>query len=540
MDYQSMSLKEKVLQTFVVTIREVNKHGGPEKFFTEYPVGGIYYNKSGVPEDFFTEYQVADMDDNKSADFEMELKIETGTGSCLKRLEQCKRASKHPLLVCADEALIPGQEQALSLGAAAAARSEEDAYMIGTIRGMQMNANGIDWILQPMTDLHYDRISPFGGLTNDAQLNARIYSKIVQGIQDQGICATVKHFPGLGTTNVNMHFAPGKNNLDFEEWMRTYGYYYKEIFKTGVCSVMTTHVTLPSFDSEGENGFYPIATYSTKLTTELLKETLGFQGAVVTDALVMGGMATGDLIGETVQAFRAGADLLLWPPVEAADRIVELLETGEIPMERLEDALRRIEKMRRFREEAQQREVAVPDAKWADRMAREIAEHGICCRKNENKLLPIGQKYKKILVIDATDDKDMNSSELLTRELEMRGFQAEMKRDIYDTDSGVCWQDDIDLLQAQYDLVIFNVNVALQGNWDAANMLIWASHLFDKKKKIIINWSNGYVSMDYFPEDPVIIEANSAPTSHMTKALVNRIVGETEFTGQIRIAEGVR
>lgn len=536
MDDTYMTLKEKVLQTFVVTIREVYKHGGPEHFFEKYPVGGIYYNKSGGPEEFFAEYQA--VDDAEIITQRVKDEKQTGTSYPLKILEKCKAASKLPLLVCADEALIPGQTEPLSLGAAAASRNDEDAYDIGKIRGMQMNANGIDWILQPMTDLHYDRISPFGGLTNDPKLNAQTYGKIVEGIQDQGICATVKHFPGLGTTHINMHFAPGINRLSFEEWMDTYGYYYKELFKAGTSAVMTSHVMLPSFDNEGENGFLPIATYSSKLTTHLLKEILGFEGAVVTDALVMGGLATGNLVEECVQAFRAGADLLLWPPVETADRIVELLEQGEIPMERLEDALKRIEKMRRFREEAQKSKLPEPDAIWADQRAKEISAHGICVRKDESKLLPISREKKKILVIDAAGENDRVSAKMLAKELTCRGFETEVKRDIYDEISNICWQDELDQLQAQYDLILLNVNVSLQGDWGKPYMLIWASHLLDKSKKIIVNWGNGYVSMDYFREDPTIIEVNSAPKEHVVSALVERMIGEKGFTGYPRITEG--
>ena len=79
---------------------------------------------------------------------------------------------------------------------------------------------------------------------------------------------------------------------------------------------------------------------------------LGFKGAVISDALIMGGNATGDLVKETVQAFKAGADILLWPPVEAADEIERQILSGEIPMSRLDDALARIERMESFRMKA--------------------------------------------------------------------------------------------------------------------------------------------------------------------------------------------
>ena len=82
---------------------------------------------------------------------------------------------------------------------------------------------------------------------------------------------------------------------------------------------------------------------------------------------------------------------------------------------------------------------------------------------------------------------------------------------IYDVPSRVCWQADIDKLQADYDLVIFSMNAHFVSQWSVAHMLIWASHLFDKKKKIIVNYQSPYFAVDYFPKDPTYIEVNCSP-----------------------------
>ena len=514
MNYESMTLKEKVFQTFIVTIREINKHGGPKEFFKKYPVGGMYYSQSQDPD--------------------MENKVEIGTASCLKRLGECKENSKLPLLVCADGVPLSGQTIRPNSSSLGGTRNEKYAYEYGKIIGMSMNENGIDWVLGPIIDMMYYNCSlPFPAMSNSPEMTAKLYRQVVKGIQDQGVCATVKHFPGLGTDSINMHFAPGRNVLPFSEWMDSYGYTYMQMFEENVCSVMTTHTTLRSFDNETHDGFYPIATYSEKLTKELLKDKLGFKGAVVTDALIMGGMATGDLVKETVQAFKAGADLLLWPPVEAADEIVRHLESGEIPMSRLDDALMRIQKMRQFRENAKNKPIDVPNGEFANKITAEIINDGICLRKNEINLLPLSDKYKNLLIIDATDNG--KSTELLKEEFTKYGLSVKTDRIIYDVPSRVCWQDDIDKIKDNYDLVIFNIDTDIACTWSEPFMLIWASHLFDKSKKLIINFGSPYFASDYFPEDPTLIDVNSNATAVSVKAVVEKILGKSEFKGYSNI-----
>lgn len=512
-----MTLREKILKTFVVTIREINTHGGPEAFFAKYPVGGMYYSE-GAPL----------LDENG---------LEMGTATTFEKLQECKRYSKKKLLVCADGVSMRGQ--AIHCGgqnSLGGSQNLADAYNVGKSLGMQMNDKGVDWILGPSIDMSFDHLMYLTAISDDPKLTAAIYRQVVREIQDQGVCATVKHFPGLGTNFANMHIGPGANTLPFAEWMDTYGYVYQEMFREDVMSVMTTHVSLKSYDNDYTDGFYPIATYSKKLTTELLKDKLGFQGAVVTDALIMGGMATGDLIAETVQAFRAGADLLLWPPVEAADKIEELILSGEIPMSRLEDALTRIGRMEDFRNQAlKTHSYDEPDAGFVDRVAYETAEHGICLLRNKIALLPLQkEKYQKILLVDVadTDGSISGGSMLLQEELKNRGFTVDVKRDIYDVPSRVCWQADIDRLQAEYDLVLFHVNASFVAEWSVAHMMIWASHLFDKQKKIIVNHGSPYFAVDYFPEDPTYIEMNCGTTTETVKMLVDGLQGELEFTGK--------
>ncbi len=506
-------LKERVLKTFVVTVREINKWGGPEKFFKEFPVGGMYYCES--------EREI-DAHEGKSVYGNLEY------------LAECRKYSSVPLLVCCDYVPLQGQEFVASERSLGGTQNEADAYNLGKIAGMQCNSNGIDWILQPAIDMYYNSSMPFFALSGNKEVTAKMFRQMVRGIQDQGVCATVKHFPGLGTDNTNMHHAPGKNILPFDEWMDSYGYIYSQMFNANVCSVMTTHTMLPSFDNELHEGFMPIATYSEKLSLELLKGKLGFQGAIVTDALIMGGMATGNLVAETVMAFKSGADFLLWPPMEAADEIVRQLESGEIPMSRLEDALSRVEKMQQFRKNAlKSQSFDKPDGAYATAVSKQITKEGICLYKNELNLIPIDKDKKNILILDAAGGQP---SFMLREALSAKGFSVDVTDDIYDREFYVCWQDDIDSVAAKYDMVILNANPSITDDThNAIYMMIWASHLFDKKKKIVINYGKPFVSLSYFPEELTLIETNAPPSKELAEYLADGLVGYMDFSGKFAL-----
>ena len=520
-----MTLREKILKTFVVTIKEINAYGGPEKFFAKYPVGGVYYANV----------------EPKNGENPMTENYERGTGMSrakLKRVREAALAAGVNMLVCADGASLVDQKVRASQASLGAIEDESYAYDYGKIIGMQMNAHNIDWVLGPIIDMYFSSSMPLAAVTDDPIKTAKIHRQIVRGIQDQGVCATVKHFPGLGTYHVNMHFAPGQNVLPFDEWMKTYGFTYKEMFDEGVMAVMNTHVALKSYANEKENGFYPSATFSSKLTQGLLKNELKFGGAVVTDAMIMGGNATGNLVEECVQAFKAGADFILWPPMELADRLEELILSGEVPMSRLDDALSRIDKMFEFRKKAlENHSCDEPDVNFVNEKSAEINKRGICLLRNEMNILPLKKDdINKLLIIDATsktalDGADTGSADLLKAEIEKRGIKADVKRAIFDVESLVCWQDEISAEEEGYDYVLFNLNSTFACSWDDPFMLIWASHMLSQNKKIIINYGSPFFAVDFFPEDKTIIEVNCGPTEITVSDVVSRLFGEEEFTG---------
>ncbi len=515
MDYSKMTLREKVLQTFVANLSAVKKVGSIHEFFEKYPVGGLYYSKSGdIPD--------------------LAALMESGTvGGKRDYILECKRASKTPLLICADSANIEDGMQMPRFPALGATHDPELAYRVGRARGMQMNYNHIDWILGPCIDLNASRCtdSISGSMTDDPILNGELFAAVVRGTQDEGVAATVKHFPGLGTHHVNFHYGPGQNTMDFDTWMATYGHSYLRCFEENALVVMTSHLTFRAYDNEGNDGLFPICTYSKKLTEELLKGKLGFKGAVVTDALIMGGMASDDRVMDAVNAFRSGADFLLWPPMEAADAIVERLESGEIPMSRLEDALSRIEYVRRaigawdaIREEKP------ADPAFVEATYREVVRRAPELVRNRRGLIPLNKKkIKKILVIgNAANDGGLDQLEPFCELLREKGFLVDFRRYL-----NTCWAEYVHEKTDSYDLVIQLLWApSAIGPIQACNATVWAFHMVDKAKRMVVNFSSPFFADDYYPEDDTFVTAHQPASKEGFRAVVDCMVGQQPFEGK--------
>lgn len=516
-DMGKLTLREKVLQTFVASAHDIRRFENMKMFFEQYPVGGVYTAKDAADMGKLMERDNITMD---------------------QFVPLCRKFSRYPLLVCADGMSIESGLTPCQLSTLGACNSIELAYDCGKAYGMQMNYNDIDWILSPCTDMDIFKHNNarLAYTTDDAKYNAELFSALIRGIQDRGVIATAKHFPGLGTNNVNSHLGPGNNVLDFNTWMDSFGYCYKEFFKQGCMTVMTAHIALESWSAEKENGYIPLATLSSKLTLGLLKEKLGFEGAVVTDALTMGACAFGNQIAASVQAFKAGADLLLWPPLEACDEIVKQLESGEIPMSRLEDALSRINKLRAFVDENKEKRVNV-DPAFVVETAEKVLNGAPEIVRNEIGLLPLKkEEKKKVLVIgNCENEKDMKLAEEFSDILDKKGFAVDFQRHLL-----TCWQEEIHEICDPYDVIIFILShryaIDFHGGTEVdCGSSTWASHLVDMKKKIFVNFGLQYIAEDYYPGEHSFVNMNQPISKYAIELLADQICGEKEFTGKARL-----
>ncbi len=521
MSLKDLTLREKVYRTIIIRDFQMGIAGTMKEFFEKYPVGGFYYHKG--PAEGLIEMQEGEATPRR--DF----------------IEKCRKAASYPLVVCADGANIGDNGldplTAIVLGGT---HSEELAYNYGKCLGMQMNANGVDWLLGPCVDMAYCRnLSSSSGqpMSNDAEYAAKMFAQVVKGLQSQNVAATVKHFPGVGTHHINFHISHGHNVFPFDKWMETYGKVYSEVFKAGSMSVMTSHLTLKSYSDKADYGDVPIATYSKDLTIGLLKEKLGFDGAVVTDALTMGGKAYGDQVEEAVAAFACGADFLLWPPVEAGDRIVEEIEKGNIPMSRLDDAIERIERFyERLGIVEKTREFPEVDAKYVDDTFKEIVKKSTTLVKNERGIIPIDKNKKKVLVnlvspkgLGRHYENAVKCTDYFAEILNKNGFETEVRYNFVEF-----WEDRLGPKVDNFDYIINLVSGPLQVDIfpDSFNS-VWTVHLLDKAKKILVNFSTPFFLDDYFVHEQTVLQLYGGINDLNVEAAADAILGKAEMTGKL-------
>jgi beta-N-acetylhexosaminidase len=195
----------------------------------------------------------------------------------------------------------------------------------------------------PVLDVNNNPKNPVISLRSfgeDPRLVAALGTAFVRGIQDNGMLATGKHFPGHGDTEQNSHLElarvdASRARIDSVELMP-----FRAAVQAGVRGMMTFHGYLPALDTT------PIAaTLNPRIMTDLLRGQLGFRGILVTDALDMNGVLGKASMAEvTQQAVLAGADVLLMPTdnVGAIDAVVDGVRSGRFPESRIDESVRRL------------------------------------------------------------------------------------------------------------------------------------------------------------------------------------------------------
>ena len=246
--------------------------------------------------------------------------------------------AKFPLLVASDYENGAGQQVSgattlPSNMAVGATGSEALAELKGRVTAREAKALGVSWILAPVLDL---QIRPDNPIVNtrafgsDAALVAKLGRAFARGVREEGAIACGKHFPGHGDVSADSHLElpvledPGAGLAPFKE---------------DLDSIMVGHLVVKSVDPDRP------ATLASKVVDGLLRKTLGYDGLVVTDALMMGAITkTSDPAEAVVRAAEAGNDVLLYPvdPLSAIDALEKALASGRLDERRLDRSVERI------------------------------------------------------------------------------------------------------------------------------------------------------------------------------------------------------
>ena len=269
------------------------------------------------------------------------------------QMQTLQDQSAVPLLVTADlengaVALTDGTEFPWMMGAGAA--NDADLMMImGQATAAEARYAGLHWTFSPVVDLNYNFNNPITNvraLGDQPERVSRLATAYVRGLQAGGLlAATAKHFPGDGVDDRDQHLCSTVNSLPFEQWQATYGHVWRAIIEAGVMCVMPGHISLPDYQGFADRPEHaPPATLSRRLLNELLREELGFEGLIISDASGMIGLASRVSSQErVVQCIKSGVDVYLFPDtLEDFERLIQAVEQGRLSEDRVRQAARRV------------------------------------------------------------------------------------------------------------------------------------------------------------------------------------------------------
>lgn len=215
---------------------------------------------------------------------------------------------------------------------------------VGKATAKQAKRMGIQFNFGPVVDININPANPIIGVRSYGETREIVSDRAVaftKGYQSEGIFATAKHFPGHGDTSTDSHHSLPVIPFDKSRMNKVELYPYKELIKNDLASVMVAHLNVSAYEPDDK---LP-SSLSYNIVTKLLREELGFEGLIFTDALNMKAAANYLKPGEIdLVAFKAGNDLLLFPEdvPTAAQKIRAALESGDITEERLAYSVKKI------------------------------------------------------------------------------------------------------------------------------------------------------------------------------------------------------
>lgn len=282
-------------------------------------------------------------------------------------------------------------------------------YKVGLTIAKQLTAIGVTQMYSPVCDVNINPKNPEIGVrafSDDPKVCAEFAVALIKGFQDGGLAATAKHFPGRGDSATDAHDVLDVIRADKKRMQEVELYPFKAAIDAGVKAIMTGHSVYPAYDDK-----FP-TTLSEKLLTGLLRNELGFEGVIVSDAIGMAAiLKKWPLPKACAMAIKAGIDTIL---LKADDEsrsqcffgIKQAVETGELSEDRINDAVTCLLKMKydqglfetAGKKDPKKTRAFTTSKKIVD-FSWDVAKKALIIMRDNKKLLPL-KKNKKILVIE--------------------------------------------------------------------------------------------------------------------------------------------
>lgn len=438
---------------------------------------------------------------------------------------------------------LPGQ---MALGATGDSALAEAA---GQLTGEELKALGLNINFAPVLDINSNPDNPIIGMrsfSSDADLVTRLGLATITGLRQSGVIAAVKHFPGHGDTMVDSHLGlpvltHNRERLDSVELKP-----FQAAIENGVEMIMTAHIAFPAIDNEqvtslkdGQRVPVP-ATLSKKVLNGLLREELGYEGIIISDAFTMDGIA--EHFGEdqaVERAVNAGVDIILMPQNSAAahQTLVNAVKNGTIPIDTIHASVERILELKAKyglfeRSESLTSKLAklnqVIGSQAHREVEREIAERAVTLLASRDGKRPDSLQQGDRVVIVAAEEEQAKQ---LERQLKQASNNLSLKTDIAligqtQTKETVAKADYVILASYQFR------NVASQFGWSAYQTLINEMNTRNQRYTLL-SLGNPYETI-YLKNirSGLAVYGKQEPN---TEAGINVLLGHQEATGKLPV-----
>lgn len=440
------------------------------------------------------------------------------------------------LMAIGDGTPLPGN---MALGAT---RSAELARKAGEVLGREMSALGLNVNYAPCADVNINPQNPVVGVRSfgeDPHLVAELTAAMIEGMQSQGVAATVKHFPGHGDTASDSHHSLGTVPHTLERLHAVELPPFVAALKADAKLVMTAHLGITSIDGADA----PPATLSPHIINGLLRCDLGFDGVVITDAMDMRAIRQGEALREeSLRAVNAGADLLLntsdpQDQTRAFEGLLQGVKDGQLTLDELQASVERISRLKQWiSENSISHELSVIRSTEHMEVAREIAEKSITLVRDHKKYLPLNLESDRRIAVIVPKPLDLtpaDTSSYIQPQLaeSIREFHARADEFVIPYSPGE--QESASVLERvrEYDVIV----VGTINAYAEKNQAKFVRNLLNIGKPVIAIAMRLPYDLASFPQASTFVCTYSILEPSM-RAVAKALFGHSEMTGRLPVS----
>lgn len=419
------------------------------------------------------------------------------------------------------------------------------AYEQGRLTALEGRALGIHIAYAPVLDVNNNPSNPVINTRSygeDPTMAAKLGAAFIRGLQEHGMMATGKHFPGHGDTGTNSHLAlpvvtVSRSRLDSVELVP-----FREAIRSGVGAIMTFHGAMPALDASGVPG-----TLSGKVLTDLLRTELGFKGIIISDAMDMAGVLNQYGSAEAAKrAVAAGVDILIQPleVTQTINAVVAGITEGRYTEARLNESVRRILEAKQSLGLERRKLVNLDSLRFRVgdsshlAVARQIGEKSITLVKDSLGQLPLAVSASpRVLSVTVGRRSDLAAGVAFNGEL--RGGIRNLRAEFLAAEDPAADYGRLERLADSADVTIVSSYVGQ--NWEAVSasapqaFATFVQRLTTKgKRPIVVSFGNPYLLQQIPSVAAYVVAWGGFPPSQVAAA--RALLGRQEVTGRLPIS----